>query len=266
MADDDPSQARRTPSNVTQYFGRLAHVYGEGEFYIRRRKATVVAIADEIARARRILDLGCGNGRYLEEFRSRAPDAMVMGVDLTHEMLLEARMRCGPRMPLIRGDATKLPIRERTLDIVFASHVFQFITDKDAAMAALVRCLSPRGAIIITVGGSGVREMLSVTASQEQWARLAQAVFPSRRRIVAMEAEQVHREAMVRAGLAIEVRDARFSLTWNGLVEWIEVRWSPFMDDAQRVVAAEVLDELTPQLSSRSFDLSERMLIGRRAS
>ena len=78
-----------------------------------------------------------------------------------------------------------------------------------------------------------------------------------------MEAEQVHREAMNRAGLAIEVRDARFSLTWNGLVEWIDVRWSPFMDAEQRAVASEVLDELAPQLSSRSFDLSERMLIGR---
>ena len=76
----------------------------------------------------------------------------------------------------------------------------------------------------------------------------------------------MHREAMIHAGLAIEVRDARFSLTWNGLVEWIDVRWSPFMDAEQRAVASQVLDELAPQLSSRSFELSERMLIGRRAS
>ena len=263
MADDDPSQARRAPGNVAQYFGRLAQSYGDGEFYLRRREATVAAIAEDLAHAHRILDLGCGNGRYLYEFRKSAPDAIGIGADLTHEMLAQARIRCGIGTPLIRADVTALPIRAGALDIIFASHVFQFITDKDAAMAGVARCLSPRGAIIITVGGSGVREMLASLASPAQWERLAQAVFPSRRRIVAMEAEQVHREAMERAGLSIETRDVSFALSWSGLVEWIDLRWSPFMDEDQRRVASEVLDELAPTLSSRVFDLTERLLIGR---
>jgi ubiquinone/menaquinone biosynthesis C-methylase UbiE len=264
VADNDQSLARRARGNVAQYFGRLAQSYGDGEFYIRRREATVVAIADDIAQAHRILDLGCGNGRYLYEFKVVARTALVMGADLTHEMLREARLRCGIGTPLIRADATALPIRAGALDIIFASHVFQFITDKDAAMAGVAQCLSAHGAIIITVGGSGVREMLASLASPAQWERFAEAVFPSRRRIVAMEAEQVHREAMERAGLSMETRDVRFALSWNGLVEWIDLRWSPFMDEDQRRVASEVLDELAPTLSSRVFDLTERLLIGRR--
>jgi ubiquinone/menaquinone biosynthesis C-methylase UbiE len=273
VADDDPSlerrspaQTRSAPSNVAQYFGRLAQSYGDGEFYLSRREATVAAIADEIAHARRILDLGCGNGRYLYDFRNASPHAIAIGADLTREMLLEARARCGAYTPLIRADATALPIRAAALDLIFGSHVFQFINDKDAAMRDLARCLASGGAIILTVGGSGVREMLSRFSSEEQWTRFAQAVFPSRRRIVAMEAEAVHRDAMTRAGLAIETRDVRFSLSWNGLVEWIDIRWSPFMDDEQRRIASAVLDELAPQLSSHGFDLIERLLIGRKAS
>ena len=89
-----------------------------------------------------------------------APDAMAIGADLTAEMLAEARCATASRTPLIRADATAAPFREGALDIIFASHVFQFIADKDATMRDLARCLSPGGAIIITVGGSGIREAL----------------------------------------------------------------------------------------------------------
>ena len=64
---------------------------------------------------------------------------------------------------------------------------------------------------------------------------------------------------------AIETRDVRFPLSWNGMVEWIDMRWSPFMDDEQRRIASRILDELSPLLSARRFDLTERLLIGRKA-
>ena len=265
MADDIPSNARRSPANVAQYFGRLAQVYGEGEFYLRRRVAVVDAIAAEITTARRILDLGCGNGRYLYDFRKSSPHAIAIGADLTAEMLGSARARNGPRTPLVRADVTAAPFRDGALDIIFASHVFQFVSDKDATMRDLARCLAPGGAIILTIGGSGIREALRGFATEEQWSQFAAAVFPSRRRIVAAENEDPHREAMSRAGLAIETRDVAFPVTWSGIVEWIDLRWSPFMDAEQRATAARILDEMAPALSTRTFDLSERLLIGRKA-
>jgi ubiquinone/menaquinone biosynthesis C-methylase UbiE len=266
LADDAASQGRRSPTNVAQYFGRLAQVYGEGEFYIRRRVAVVNAIADQIARARRVLDLGCGNGRYLYEFRKSAASAIAIGTDITAEMLAEARIRNGVDTPLVRADVTAFPFRDATLDIIFGSHVFQFVADKDGTMRDLARCLAPGGAIIVTVGGSGIREAMRSFASEAQWTQLASAAFPSRRRIVAAEHEDLHREAMSRASLAIETRDVTFPVTWNGIVEWIDLRWSPFMDAEQRAIASRVLDEMAAQLSSRSFELSERLLIGRRTA
>ena len=264
MPDHDSSLKRPSPSNVAQYFGRIADSYGDGEYYTRRRAAVVDAIADQIAKSRRIVDLGCGNGRYLHDFKSREPEALAFGADLTAEMIAQARARNGSATPLLRADVTAAPFRDRAIDLIFASHVFQFVADKNAAMRDLARCLRPGGAVILTVGGAGIRGAMRDLISAEQWEQLANAAFPSRRAIVAGERTQVHRDAMVRAGLAVETRDARFSVTWNGIIEWIDLRWGPFMSAEQRALASHVLDEVTPQLSSRSFDLVERMLIGRK--
>ncbi len=262
LAANDQSLTRRPRSSVAEYFAQIAESYGDGEYYIHRRGAVVCSIADEVARARRIVDLGCGNGRYLREFKNSAPGAIAVGADLSAEMIAQARIRNGAGTPLLRADATALPIRDGTLDIIFASHVLQFVSDKNATMRELVRCLAPGGAVIVTVGGAGIRQTLRGFMSDEQWSQVA-AGFGSRRSILAAEAEEPNRAAMSRAGLAIEVRDARFTVTWAGIVEWIDLRWGPFMDEERRRTVTRILDEMTPQLSSRSFDLSDRLLIGR---
>jgi len=267
MADDASSAALRlVRGNVVQYFGRLAQSYGDGEYYLRRREAVVAAIKDDIAYARRILDLGCGNGRYLYDFRKLAPEAFAAGADLSAEMISEARLRNGADTPLLRADVTQPPFASGAFDTIFASHVFQFVADKDRTMRDLARCLASGGAIIVTVGGSGIRGAMRDLVSEEQWTQLAEAAFPSRRAIVAGEREQTHREAMARAGLAVETRDAKFSVTWNGVVEWIDLRWGPFMNDDQRAIASHVLDEIAPRLFLRTYDLVERMLIGRKGA
>ena len=60
--DPNATSRPRTPSNIAEYFGRLANTYGDGEYYGNRRRAVLEAIAGEIADAREVLDAGCGNG------------------------------------------------------------------------------------------------------------------------------------------------------------------------------------------------------------
>src|SRR5258708_32335088 len=66
--DSGEASRPRTLSNVAEYFGRLAGTYGDGAYYANRRRAVIDAIAGEIANARDVLDVGCGNGAYLTKF------------------------------------------------------------------------------------------------------------------------------------------------------------------------------------------------------
>lgn len=67
-----------------------------------------------------VLDVACGTGRALPLLRSAVgPSGVVVGVDLTVEMLVEAR-RLG-RSGLVLGDARALPLAAGAVDAVFAA-------------------------------------------------------------------------------------------------------------------------------------------------
>ena len=118
MAPGETSRPR-TASNVAEYFGRLAGTYGDGAHYGNRRNAALAAIAPEIADAREVLDVGCGNGAYLTKFVEAAAVRTVTGVDLTFEMLLSARGRAGAKCRLIRADVARLPFKDAAFDFDF---------------------------------------------------------------------------------------------------------------------------------------------------
>jgi SAM-dependent methyltransferase len=70
-----------------------------------------------------VLDAGCGTGRALPALREAVgPDGLVLGVDLTPQML-RAAVRAGrDRLgQLILGDVAALPLRDASLDAVFAA-------------------------------------------------------------------------------------------------------------------------------------------------
>jgi SAM-dependent methyltransferase len=84
-------------------------------------------------KARRIVEIGCGTGHWLDALQSAAP--VVCGMDRSDGMLHKARERNGD-FRIIRGDAGLIPFRKNAFDLVFcvnAIHHFdnpsQFIGD-----------------------------------------------------------------------------------------------------------------------------------------
>jgi trans-aconitate 2-methyltransferase len=92
-----------------------------------------------------VVDLGCGPGNSTELLIERFPNAEVIGVDLSPDMLRQARERL-PRCTFVEGDlSTWMP--EQDTDLLFGNAVFQWVSKHPEVLARLLQSLPPGGVL-----------------------------------------------------------------------------------------------------------------------
>ncbi len=92
-----------------------------------------------LASARRVIDLGCGPGNSTELLVQRYPQARVIGVDSSPDMLRQARERL-PNCEFAQADLVDWTPPERT-DLLFGNAVFQWVPDHPAVLRRLLAAL-----------------------------------------------------------------------------------------------------------------------------
>ncbi|MGA9855366.1 MAG: class I SAM-dependent methyltransferase [Gammaproteobacteria bacterium] len=100
-------------------------------------------------RPRSLLDVGCGTGTHLAEFRKTVS---VAGVDLSPDMLRVARRRLGKDARLVRGDMRwfSLDVRFDVVTCLFSAIAYmETRRDRDRAIANFYRHLNPGGVALV---------------------------------------------------------------------------------------------------------------------
>lgn len=100
-------------------------------------------------RPARILDLGCGTGRFSDAMAVRF-DAEVIGLDPSRKMLSQARRK--PRQARVHfqaGQAEAIPLGPRSIDLVFLSMCFHHFRDRGRAAAECRRVLRGQGRVVV---------------------------------------------------------------------------------------------------------------------
>ncbi|AGZ42820.1 class I SAM-dependent methyltransferase [Actinoplanes friuliensis] len=114
--------------------------------------AYAAAVAEAGLRAGAVVaDVGCGTGRALPALRAAAgPDGVVLGLDLTPQMLAVAAPRAREHgAHLVEADALSLPIAGGRLDAVFAAGLLTHLPDTDGGLRELARVTRTGGTLVL---------------------------------------------------------------------------------------------------------------------
>jgi ubiquinone/menaquinone biosynthesis C-methylase UbiE len=105
---------------------------------------------------KRVLDVGCGKGRFARVLAERYPRASITGFDLSEAMLRHVPKGVGA----CAGSMTALPFPTGIFDCAYATESLEHAVEIDVAVAEMCRVVRPGGRIVI------------IDKNAQQWGRL----------------------------------------------------------------------------------------------
>ena len=144
-----------------------------------RRRALLLA---EAAKGERVLDLGCGAGRFVAALRDAGTDAV--GVELAEAALERARRNVPGAELHALGPAGAIPLEDASVDLVWCSEVLEHVPDTAGLLSEARRVLRTGGRLLVTTPSHDLprRALLALARFDQHFDPLGQHVrFYSRR-------------------------------------------------------------------------------------
>ncbi len=133
----------------------------------------------------RLLDVGCGGGRFALRIAERFPDVTIVGLDLSPEQIARAKRRSralADRVSFVQGTALDLPFDPGAFDLVYSVGSLKHWPEPERGLRECVRVLAPRGKLWVMEGDRGcrhsdVRDFISSWDIPSMWHPVAAAFY-----------------------------------------------------------------------------------------
>lgn len=104
----------------------------------------------------KILDYGCGQGKWTPLLRDMYPSAEIVGVDISEVAIFKAAKKF-PENKFLAFDGERVPLDDGSFDLVFSFHVLEHVLDVTSSIKDIARLLRPGGSacIIFPCGNPG---------------------------------------------------------------------------------------------------------------
>jgi 2-polyprenyl-3-methyl-5-hydroxy-6-metoxy-1,4-benzoquinol methylase len=142
---------------------RLPEGLEPSDFALRRR-----FLLDRVRSGERVLDVGCGEGRFAVELAHAGAD--VVGIDVAEEPLRRARAR-HPELDLRLVDGEgPWELEDASFDVVWAGEVIEHVADTAAWLSQVRRVLRSGGSLLVSTPAHDRLTLMRVALSRRAFA------------------------------------------------------------------------------------------------
>ncbi len=206
----------------------------------RTRPACDLVDRIQIESPRRIVDIGCGPGNSTQVLRARWPEAEIVGLDNSAEMIEAARERY-PEQEWLLADAATWS-SAKPFDVVFSNAALQWLPDHAALAARLFDLVAPSGALAIQIPSYSrlpVRMHIHEISEDAAWShRMAAA-----RSMLTMESPEFYYDVLAPRAERMDVWETEYFHVMpdaGAIVDWISsTGLRPFLDALEHDVDRE---------------------------
>ncbi len=151
--------------NIQQSFSKAANHYDELSGLHRRIADELLMRINPQQSFKHVLDIGCGTGYLANQLSNAYPRSQVVAIDFAEGMLTEAVAQ-QHAVNYIQADATQLPFKTASFDLVVSNLAYQWIEPLDQQFIHLKNILTDQGQMAIALFGEATCDelMQSLTA------------------------------------------------------------------------------------------------------
>ena len=146
----DPDASDEMVDHLVDFFDRVAPVYDTWAGGQHGRVATRLVDLATPSQNEQVLDVGTGTGLVANLVARRVNPGLVIGVDLSENMLSIARANKAKNVQFVGMAAEHLVFRPATFDLVTMGQALAYFADPTTALAEANRVLRPGGRLAVS--------------------------------------------------------------------------------------------------------------------
>ncbi len=140
------------PTNIQRYYKIHSKVYDATRWSFLFGRQSILSVLPDLRPRPHILEIGCGTGKNIQYLEYLFPDATIIGIDISLEMLEKARQKTGnsKQVKLIQRRYGYGETSQEPFDLILLSYSMTMIGENtDEILQQVQEDLSPNGYVAV---------------------------------------------------------------------------------------------------------------------
>lgn len=137
------------PKNIENYYKLHSKFYNATRWAFLFGRNSVPKYFPELPEKARILDLGCGTGKHLDQLKTKYPKADITGIDQSEDMLRLVNRSIFDSVEIKNELYSANSFSESEFHLILCSYSLSMMEDSEITLKAILKHLKPEGILLV---------------------------------------------------------------------------------------------------------------------